>query len=317
VRIAVLDGKAVVGDDLSWSPLEQFGALDVYDATPPEQVVPRGEPAEALVINKIVLDTNTLTRLPKLRYVGVTATGYNVVDIATARKRGVVVTNVPAYGTDSVAQLVFALLLELCHRVGHHAQTVRDGRWAASEQFCYWDFPLVELTGKPMGIVGYGRIGRRTVEIARAFRMRVIAHDIRPNAMAADGVTAAALPALFERSDVVSLHCPLTKENAAFVNSDLLGRMKPTAFLINTARGQLVNEADLAKALNEGRIAGAGLDVLDGEPPRSDNPLLTARNCVITPHIAWATRESRRRLLDATVANLRAFLANDPTNVVS
>jgi len=317
MRMAVLDGKAVVGDDLSWSALEEFGAVDVYDATPPELVVPRGEPAEALIINKVVLDADTLAHLPRLQYVGVTATGYNVVDVSAARERGLVVTNVPTYGTDSVAQLVFALLLELCHRVGHHAQTVRDGRWGASEHFCYWNFPLVELAGRTMGVVGYGRIGRRTADIARAFGMRVTAHDVRPEAMTADGVTAVGLPALFEQSDVVSLHCPLTADNRAFVNADLLRRMKPTAFLINTARGQLVNEADLASALNEGRIAGAGLDVLDGEPPRPDNPLLTARNCFTTPHIAWATRASRRRLLDATVANLRAFLTGAPQNVVS
>jgi glycerate dehydrogenase len=268
--------------------------------------------------NKTPLNAETLAALPRLRYLGVLATGYNVVDIAAARARGVPVCNVPAYGTASVAQAVFALLLELTNRSGAHSAAVRAGRWSASPDFCFWDGELIELAGRTLGIVGYGEIGRAVGEIARAFGMRVLAYSRSgvPGATS-DGAEWVALDTLFRESDVVSLHCPLTPETRELVNTARLASMKPGAFLLNTARGPLVNEADLAAALHAGRIAGAGLDVLSTEPPSADNPLLRAPNCVITPHIAWATRAARARLIHTAVENVRAFLADTPRNVVN
>jgi glycerate dehydrogenase len=262
-----------------------------------------------------------LAQLPQLRYVGVLATGYNVVDVEAARQRGVTVTNVPAYSTASVAQMVFALLLELTQQVGHHARLVREGRWTAAADFCFWDRPLVELEGLTLGIVGFGAIGRRVAALARAFGMKVLVHTAHPEKYqeTAEGRDArfVDLDDLFRASDAVSLHCPLTEETRALVDARRLELMKPTAFLLNTGRGPLVDEAALAAALNAGRLAGAGLDVLSAEPPPAGNPLLQAANCCITPHIAWATRAARERLLAIAVANLRAFLAGQPQNVVS
>jgi glycerate dehydrogenase len=247
----------------------------------------------------------------------VSATGTNIVDVEAAGERGIVVTNVPTYGTDSVAQMAFALLLELTQHAGHHSRTVREGRWAKSDNFCYWDYPLVELAGLTMGIVGCGRIGQATARLADAFGMRVIGYDVAPFPAGRIPIQPAELDELFSRSDVVSLHCPLTPATAGLVNAARLALMKPTAFLINTSRGPLVNEQDLADALNAERIAGAGLDVLSVEPPRPDNPLLTAKNCVITPHIAWATRSARQRLMQTSIDNLGAYAAGAPQNVVS
>jgi glycerate dehydrogenase len=317
MRIVVLDGNTLNPGDLSWDALNALGQCVVHARTAPGDVIERAQDADIVFTNKTVLDGAALRSLPKLRYIGVLATGYNVVDVRAARERNIVVTNVPAYGTHSVAQHVFALLLELAQHVGHHAGTVREGRWSASPDFCYWDYPLIELEGLTMGIVGFGRIGRAVAKLADAFGMKVLAHDVHPPERLPADVRLVTLDTLFAESDVVSLHCPLTEENRGFADAHRLATMKPSAFLINTSRGLLVNEADLAAVLNAGRIAGAGLDVLAVEPPPADNSLLTAKNCYITPHIAWATRAARERLMHIAVENLRAFLNGGPVNVVN
>ncbi len=316
MNMVVLDGGTLNPGDLSWDGLKVFGELDIYDVTPKDKVIERSKDADILVINKIVLDRETLAQLPRLKYIGVTATGYNVVDVEAARERKIPVTNVPTYGTQSVAQMVFAHLLELAQHVAYHSQTVHEGRWAACPNFCYWDRPLIELEGLTMGVVGYGRIGRATAALARAFGMRVIAHDAYADTMTDVDVAFVELDALFAESDVISLHCPLTPENEGMVNAQRLTLMKTSAFLINTSRGPLIIEQDLADALNAGQIAGAGLDVLSVEPPQSDNPLFSAKNCAITPHISWATRSARQRLLNTTLENIKAFIDNKPLNVV-
>jgi glycerate dehydrogenase len=317
MKIVVLDGFTLNPGDLSWAALEALGDCVIYDRTVPSSVVERAREAEAVFTNKVVLGRAEFAKLPRLRYIGVLATGYNVVDVAAARERGIVVTNIPAYGTRSVAQMTFSLILELTQHVGHHAQTVRDGRWSESKDFCYWDFPLVELEGLTLGLVGFGRIGRAVAEVALAFGMKVIAFDPGMTSNTMTGVASVDQKTLFCQSDIISLHCPLTSENAGLVNAASLALMKPTAFLINTSRGPLVKEADLADALNAGRIAGAGLDVLAVEPPLPDNPLLKAKNCLITPHISWATTAARRRLMDTAVNNLRAFINGGAENVVN
>ena len=315
--IVVLDGYTLNPGDLSWAPLEALGRAAIYDRTPPEEVVPRAEQAEVVLTNKTVLSRETIGRLGRLRYIGVLATGYNVVDVAAARERGVAVTNVPDYGSRSVAQMALAHVLNLTQHVAHHAETVAQGRWTRSADFCYWDYPLVELGGLTMGIVGFGQIGRRVAELARALGMNVLVCDPAAPSDLPEGARAVGLDDLFAASDVVSLHCPLTPDTQHLVDRRRLALMKPTALLVNTSRGPLVDEHALAEALNAGRIAGAGLDVLAVEPPQSDNPLLGARNCYVTPHIAWATRAARQRLLTIVVENLRAFLAGQPQNVVN
>ena len=315
MNIVVLDGHTLNPGDLSWDALRALGTCSIHDRTAPDQIAPRARDAEILITNKTVLSRDTILQLPKLRFIGVLATGFNVVDTAAARERGVSVCNVPGYGTKSVAQLVMALLLELVHRTGHHAETVRAGRWSQSPDFCYWDYPLIELDGLTLGIVGYGRIGEAVAQVARAFGMKIIAQSRTPKKN--EGVTFVELDTLFREADIISLHCPLTPENKGLVNAARLALMKPTAFLINTARGPLINEPELAAALNSGRIAGAALDVLSVEPPPADHPLFTARNCILTPHIAWATRAARARLMETAVANLKAFLAGHPQNVVN
>ncbi len=317
MRIVVLDSHTLNPGDLDWDALQVLGSCDIYDRTPPAQVVSRAQGAQLVLTNKTVLSRESIEKLPQLRYIGVLATGYNVVDVEAARRRGICVTNVPAYGTPSVAQMVFAHVLNLTQHVAEHAQSVRAGDWSRSEDFCYWNFPLVELAGLTMGIVGFGRIGRQTARLARAFGMKVICHDVSPAPVPPSEVQPVDLDTLFRDSDVVSLHCPLTQANRGFVNKQRLEMMKPGAFLINTSRGPLVDELALAEALNAGRIAGAGLDVLCEEPPRADNPLLSAKNCYITPHIAWATRSARQRLMESAISNVRAFLKGDPQNVVS
>jgi glycerate dehydrogenase len=309
MRIVVLDGFTLNPGDLSWDALRALGDCVVHDRTAAPDVVARARGAAIVLTNKTVLDRAALAQLPDLRYVGVLATGYNVVDMAAAAQRGVTVTNVPAYGTRAVAQHTFALLLELAQRVGEQAAAVREGRWCACPDFSFCDHPLVELDGLTMGIVGYGNIGRSVAEIARAFGMRVLVNSRR----VAGSVD---LDVLFGESDVLSLHCPLTPETRGLVNAARLARMKPTAFLLNTGRGPLVDEGDLADALNAGRLAGAGLDVLSVEPPPPTNPLLNARNCLITPHVGWAARAARERLMHEAVANVRAFLSGTPRNVV-
>ena len=318
MRIVVLDGYTLNPGDLSWDSLEKLGNCTIYDRTPEEAIIPRGEGAAILLTNKTPITRDTITALPGLQYIGVLATGYNIVDVAAARERGIVVTNVPTYGTASVAQLVFAHLLNLAQNVGHHAQTVRQGRWSQSRDFCYWDFPLIELQGSVMGIIGLGSIGLATARIAEAFGMSVVAHD-RPDTELPPGSTTklVQLDDLFRTSDVVSLHCPLTTATRHIVNRDRLAMMKKSAFLINTSRGPLIDEPALASALNGGTIAGAGLDVLSVEPPIADNPLLSARNCYITPHIAWATAAARARLLTIAVDNVALFIKGNPQNVVN
>jgi glycerate dehydrogenase len=321
MKIVVLDGYTLNPGDMSWQALESLGDCTVYDRTPKEQVAERAAGAEVVLTNKVLLGAEQLAQLPQLRYIGVTATGYNVVDVEAARQQNIVVTNVPAYSTASVAQMVFALLLELTQQVGHHARLVREGRWAASPDFCFWDRPLVELDGLTLGIVGFGAIGRRVACLARAFGMQALVYTAHPEKYreTAEGKEArfVDLDELFRASDAITLHCPLTEETRAMVDVRRLELMKPTAYLINTGRGPLVDETALAAALNAGRIAGAGLDVLSAEPPPATNPLLQAANCCITPHIAWATRAARERLLETAVANVRAFLAGQPQNVVS
>lgn len=317
MQIVVLDGFTLNPGDLSWDGLEQLGSCAVHDRTPANQIIERAGEAEIVLTNKTVLGRETILALPKLKYIGVLATGYNVVDIAAAKERGIPVTNIPDYGTHSVAQFTFALLLELAHHVGHHAQTVRDGRWMRSADFCYWDYPLIELHGLTFGVVGFGKIGRAVAKLADAFGMKVLVHNrSRPKDLPAH-FELVALDDLLSRSDVVSLHCPLTPENKQFINAERLARLKPSAFLLNTSRGPLLDERAVADALNSGKIAGAGLDVLSVEPPKADNPLLSAKNCFVTPHIAWATRAARARLMDIALENIRTFLAGTPRNVVN
>jgi glycerate dehydrogenase len=317
MKIVVLDGYCLNPGDLSWDALRAFGEVVVYDRTPAAEAEARSQGAALVLTNKTPLPADVLARLPELRYIGVLATGYNIVDVGAARAHGVTVCNIPTYGTASVAQFVFALLLELCHRVGAHSDAVRAGEWTANPDWCFWKSPLVELAGKTMGIVGFGRIGRATGRIADALGMRVIANDaMETNPPAWDGFRWASVEELLRESDVVSLHVPLFPETKHMINAGTLGLMKRSAFLINTSRGPLVADQDLADALNAGTIAGAGLDVLSVEPPAGTNPLLAARNCIVTPHIAWATREARSRLMDIAVANVADFLGGSPRNVI-
>ena len=317
MRIVVLDGFTLNPGDLSWKSLEELGECAIYDRTAAEDTVQRADGAEILLTNKTMLSSDIIKRLAKLQYIGVLATGYNIVDAEAARKRGIPVTNVPTYGTDSVAQMVFAHLLNLTQNVAGHAKTVSNGRWCSTPDFCYWDTPLVELRGLTMGIIGFGRIGQATARLASAFGMKVIAYDITAPAQMAEMCEMVKLEDVFRLADVISLHCPLTPQTEKLVNEQRLAFMKKTAFLINTSRGPLIDEPALADALNNGRIAGAGLDVLTIEPPDEQNPLLKAKNCYITPHIAWATRAARERLLHIAVNNVAAFLAGRPKNVVN
>jgi glycerate dehydrogenase len=321
MKIVVLDGYVLNPGDLDWGGLTALGDCTIYERTPPALTAERAAGAEILLTNKTVLSGELISRLEGLRYIGVLATGYNVVDIEAARARGVVVTNVPGYSTDSVAQHVMALLLELARGVGLHASLVRQGRWAASADFSFWEQPQVELTGLRLGIVGFGSIGQAVARIAQAFGMEVWVYTRHPQNHQAGPVSAACrfveLDLLFENCDVVSLHCPLTPETSHLINGERLARMKKSAWLINTGRGPLIDEEALAAALAQGLIAGAALDVLSVEPPPADNPLLTAPNCLITPHIAWATRAARERLLKQVVINLQTFLQGGSLNVVS
>lgn len=315
MRIVVLDGHTLNPGDLSWDALKASGECVFHERSAASEVVPRLKEADVTLTNKVPIDRKAMESLPKLKYIGVTATGFNIVDVTAARERGIIVTNVPAYGTDSVAQATIALLLELTNRVGHHAQTVRDGRWGQSLDFCYSDFPLVELSGLNFGIIGYGRIGQQVGRIAQAFGMNLLATQNHPRPV--EGVRIVEVETLLRESDVISLHCPLTPQTKGLINQQRLELMKKTAFLLNTSRGPLIVEQDLADALRAGRIAGAGLDVLSVEPPTAGSPLFSAPNCYITPHQAWATRAARQRLMDVTAANLSAWLQGKPQNVVS
>lgn len=316
MRVVVLDGYTLNPGDLSWDKLKDLGHCEIYERSTREETKRRLQGATIAVTNKVVLDAELITGAPDLKLIAVTATGFNIVDAKAARARGIPVVNVPAYSTPSVAQMVFALLLELTNRVGHHAETVKDGRWSKSPDFCYWDFPLIELAGKKMGIIGFGRIGQQVAVIAQAFGMKVLAYQHRPKPLP-DGVEATPLDDLLKQSDVVSLHCPLTDETRGIINADRLRLMKRDAFLINTSRGPLIVEDDLADALQQELIAGAGLDVLAVEPPIPNHPLYKAPNCYITPHIAWATRSARSRCMDITIQNIKAFQKGTPQNVVN
>lgn len=319
MKIVVIDGYTLnPGGDNPWDELEDLGDLAVYDRTNEDQIVERSRDAEIILTNKIPLMADTLEQLPKLIYIGVTATGYDNVDLRTARRRNIPVSNVPVYGTDSVAQFVLALLLEFCHHVGQHDLAVKNGKWTRAREFSFWETPLVELAGKKMGIIGFGRIGRRVGELSHAFGMEVLAQDIFHGELPSyRPFSWMDIEEVFAEADVVSLHCPQTPDNLGFVNEALLNQMKPTAVLINAARGGLVNEKDLAAALNGGKIAGAAVDVVSAEPIRANNPLLKTRNLIITPHIAWATLAARRRLLQTSIDNVRAYLEGNPTNIVN
>jgi len=317
MKIVVLDGHTLNPGDLSWEGLEALGETVIYDRTPEDQVVARAQDAQVVLVNKVSLSRETLDQLPDLRFIGVLATGYNIVDVEAAAGRNIPVCNVPTYGTQSVAQMAFAHILNLTQHVAHHADTVKAGRWAESDDWCYWDYPLIELMDLTLGVVGYGRIGRQSAAIGKALGMRVIAHDAYVEDSGDADIAMVGLETLLRESDVVTLHCPLTPETENLMNAERLALMKPTAFLVNTSRGPLVDEPALAQALNEGRIAGAGLDVLGVEPALPDNPLLTAKNCYITPHIAWATASARRRLMGTAVENVRAFTQGRLQNVVN
>ena len=318
MKIVVLDGYTENPGDLSWEGLAQFGQLRVYDRTgSEEEVIRRIGDAEVVFVNKVPISRRVLDACPNIRFISVLATGYNVIDVKAAAEKGIPVSNVPAYGTAAVAQFAMALLLEVCHHVAHHSEAVHQGRWASNPDWCFWDYPLIELSGKTMGIIGFGRIGQATGRIARAMGMEVLAYSrsVREEAKAlAEYVD---LDSLLARSDVIVLHCPLFPETEGIINKANIAKMKDGVIIINNSRGQLVVEQDLAEALNSGKVLAAGLDVVSTEPIRPDNPLLGAKNCLITPHISWAPRESRQRIMDASVENLRAFLAGKPVNVVN
>ena len=317
MKIIVLDGYGLNPGDLNWDGFDALGELTVYDRTLPSELMERAAGAEVLITNKTLITAENMADLPELKYIGVLATGYNVVDIDAAKARGIVVTNIPAYSTASVAQMVFAHILNITQRVGYYADENKQGRWTKNADFCYWDTQLVELQGKKMGIVGLGNIGQATARIAQAFGMEVCVYSSKPQFVLPSGIKKMDLDELFAECDVISLHCPLTPDTKEMVNADRLSKMKSNAILINTGRGPLINEQDLANALNEGRIAAAGLDVLSVEPSVEGNPLLTARNCFITPHIAWATLEARTRLMEIAVQNLKSYLNGQIINNVA
>ncbi len=316
MKITILDGYVLNPGDLSWQSIEALGQCRIHERVAAGAILEAAQGADALLTNKTPLSKATIDALPELKYIGVLATGYNVVDTEAARARGIPVTNVPSYGPESVAQMAMAHVLNLSRRVAHHAQTVRDNRWADNQDWCYWDFPQIELTGKVLGIVGLGTIGLATAKIAQAFGMKILAIRKSDQPMP-EGIQVASLDRIFEQSDFISLHCPLTEDNEKLVNQARLEQMKPTAFLINTSRGPLVDEDALYQALKANRIAGAGLDVLTQEPPSPDNPLFTLDNCHITPHLAWATQAARRRLMDTAIGNLSSWMQGNPINVVN
>ena len=317
MKIVILDGYTENPGDLSWSGLEALGELTVYDRTPPEQVADRIGDAEIVILNKTPLPREMLDRCPNVRYIGVLATGYNIVDVQAAKERGIPVCNIPTYGTDAVGQFAIAMLLEICHHVAHHDAAVHEGRWESCPDWCFWDYPLIELAGKTMGIIGFGRIGRTTGRIARALGMQVVACDSIETDEGREIGRYLPLEELFACSDVIALHCPLFPETQGIINRDTIAKMKDGVILLNNSRGPLIVEQDLADALNSGKVYAAGRDVVSTEPIRGDNPLLKAKNCLITPHISWAPKESRQRLMGIAVESLRAFLDGNPINVVN
>lgn len=317
MKIVALDGYAANPGDLSWDELRTLGDCTIYDRTAPEQVLERAQDAEIILTNKVAITAQHMALLPALKFIGVLATGYNIIDVDAARERGIIVTNIPAYSTASVAQMVFAHLLNIVQQVKHHADEVRRGRWTANADFCFWDTPLIELQGKKIGIVGLGNTGYSTARIAIGFGMEVCAYTSKSHFQLPPEIKKMELDDLFRECDIVSLHCPLTADTCELVNARRLSLMKSTAILINTGRGPLVNEQDLADALNSGRLFAAGLDVLSQEPPRADNPLLTAKNCYITPHIAWASHEARERLMSILLDNVKGYLSGKVINNVA
>lgn len=317
MKIVILDGYAVNPGDLSWDCLNEFGSVTVYERTSNEEIIPRIGDAEIILTNKTPITAQTLDACPTVRLICVLATGYNVVDCEAAKERNISVCNVPGYSTNSVAQFTFSLLLELCNRVGHHSDVVHDGKWSACRDFCFWDYPQIELAGKTIGIIGFGNIGRAVGKIAKAMGMHVLAYNRSHHP---DGELIGEyvdLDTLLSKSDIVSLHCPLTAETAGIINEDTLSKMKDGAFLINTARGPLIDEAAVAEALRNGKLRGAAADVVSYEPIRKANPLLTAPNCIITPHIAWAPTEARQRILAITRNSIQGYLLGNPVNVVN
>lgn len=318
MKIVVLDGYTLNPGDLTWERLEKLGELTVYDRTAEDEILQRIGDAEIIYTNKTPLTRDTFEKAPQIKYVGVLATGYNVVDVEVAKEKGIPVTNIPTYGTTAVAQMTFALLLEMCHHVWVHSEEVKKGAWTNASDFCFWNYPLIELGGKTMGLIGYGRIGQAVGAIAQAFGMNVLAYDEYPNkALENAAMQYAALDELLAASDIVSLHCPLFESTKGIINKDSIARMKEGVMIINTSRGPLIAEEDLAEALNSGKVAGAAVDVLSVEPATMDNPLMTAKNCIITPHIAWAPKESRERLMNIAVDNLEQYLAGHSVNVVN
>lgn len=321
MKIIILDGYTENPGDLSWSRFENLGDLTVYDRTPvrdEKEIQKRIGDGEIVITNKTPLTRETIEACPGIRYIGVLATGYNVVDVQAAKEHGIPVCNIPSYGTDAVAQFTFALLLEICHHTAHHSQAVYEGRWSSCEDFCFWDFPLMELAGKTMGIIGFGRIGQAVGGLALAFGMKVLAYGPhRKPELETENCHYAELDELLEQSDIISLHCPLFQDTEGMICKETIARMKDGVILLNTSRGPLIVEQDLADALNSGKVSAAGLDVVSTEPIRQDNPLLKAGNCLITPHIAWASRESRQRLMDMAAENLEAFLEGRPVHVVN
>jgi len=320
MKIVVLDGYTENPGDLSWEELDKLGELTFYDRTSltdeAEAISGIGD-AEIVITNKTPITRAIMEACPNMKYIAVLATGYNVVDIACAAERGIPVSNVPAYGTASVSQFAIALLLEVCHHIGHHSSAVAEGRWETNPDFCFWDYPLVELEGKTMGVIGFGRIGQATGRVAKALGMNILAYDVDPNDTGRAIAEYVDLDTLLTKADVISLHCNLTAENTGLINKESIAKMKDGVIIINNARGQLVVEQDLADALNSGKVAAAGLDVVSSEPIRGDNPLLRAKNCIITPHISWAPKESRQRIMDCTVENVRAFQNGKPLHVVN
>lgn len=316
MKITVLDGYGLNPGDLSWDGMKALGELTVYDRTPAHLTAERGKDSEVLITNKTVIDEDIISRLPKLKYIGVMATGYNVVDVKAAHLHGVTVTNIPAYSTMSVVQMVFALILAITNRVEHYTRLNHDGRWSSNPDFCYWDTPLTEIAGKTIGIIGLGNIGKRVADVALAFGMKAVAFTSKEQSELREGIVKSSLDRLLRESDIVSLHCPLTETTKHIINKDTLSLMKEGAILINTGRGPLIDEYAVADALKNGRLGAFGADVLSTEPPAVDNPLLTAPNAFITPHIAWATREARERLMQIATDNLAAFLSGKPANTV-
>jgi glycerate dehydrogenase len=318
MKIVVLDGYTLNPGDLTWNGLENMGDLKVYDRTPVDKILERVGDAEIVFINKVSLKRDTLEKMKTVKFIGVLATGYNVVDVEAAKEFGISVTNIPTYGTTAVAQMTFALLLEMCHHVWAHSEEVKKGAWTNCADFCFWNYPLIELAGKTMGFIGYGKIGQTAGKIAQALGMKVLAYDqYQKKELVSDLMKYVELVELLKNSDVISLHCPLFDSTKGIINKKSIAKMKDGVMIINTSRGPLVVEEDLAEALNSGKVAGAALDVLSVEPAKADNPLLNAKNCIVTPHISWAPKESRQRLMDIAVDNLKQFIAGKAVNVVN